>query len=120
MTTRDGWPPPGEKGPNIMRAVIVILIVAVLAIIAAVATGFVDINQIRGGTVPQVAATENGVTAKGGRAPSFEVETGSVKVGTGDANVTVPKVTLGKENKTVQVPKVEVRPAGKQENKSAQ
>src|SRR2546423_1388711 len=61
----------------------------------------------------------NGVTAKGGRAPSFEVETGSVKVGTGEANVTVPNVTLGKENKTVQVPKIEVRPAADQGNKSA-
>jgi hypothetical protein len=102
-----------------MRAVLLILVIFVLAIIAAFATGFVDINQIRGGTPPQVAATQNGVTAKGGRAPSFEVETGSVKVGTGEANVTVPKVTLGKENKTVQVPKIEVRPAGDQGNKSA-
>ena len=103
-----------------MRAVLLILVIIVVAIIAALATGFININQIRGGTAPQVAATQNGVTAKGGRAPSFEVETGSVKVGTGEANVTVPKVTLGKENKTVQVPKVQVRPAGKQENKSAQ
>jgi len=102
-----------------MRAVLLILVIIVVAIIAALATGFININQIRGGTAPQVAATQNGVTAKGGRAPSFEVETGSVKVGTGDANVTVPKVTLGKENKTVQVPKIEVRPAGDQGNKSA-
>ena len=102
-----------------MRAVLLILVIIVVAIIAALATGFININQIRGGTAPQVATTQNGVTAKGGRAPSFEVETGSVKVGTGDANVTVPKVTLGKENKTVQVPKIEVRPAGDQGNKSA-
>jgi hypothetical protein len=60
------------------------------------------------------------MTAKGGRAPSFEFETGSVKVGTGEANVTMPKVTLGKENKTVQVPKIEVRRAGDQGNQSAQ
>ena len=102
-----------------MRAVILILVIIVVAIIAALATGFININQIRGGNAPEVATTQNGVTAKGGRAPSFEVETGSVKVGTGDANVTVPKVTLGKENKTVQVPKIEVRPAGDQGNKSA-
>jgi len=101
-----------------MRAVIMILIIIVLAIIAAVATGFININQIRGGTAPQVATTQNGVTAKGGRAPSFEVETGSVKVGTGDANVTVPKVTLGKEDKQVRVPTLEIRPADQQGNKS--
>jgi hypothetical protein len=102
-----------------MRAVLLILVIIVLAVIAAFATGFVNINQIRGGTAPQVATTPNGVTAKGGGAPSFEVETGSVKVGTGEANVTVPKVTVGKENKTVQVPKIELRPAGEQGNKSA-
>jgi hypothetical protein len=102
-----------------MRAVLLILVIIVLAVIAAFATGFININQIRGGTAPQVAATRNGVTAKGGRAPSFEVETGSVKVGTGETNVAVPKVTLGKENKTVQVPKIELRPAGEQDNKSA-
>jgi hypothetical protein len=102
-----------------MRAVLLILVIIVVAIIAALATGFININQIRGGTAPQLAATQNGVTAKGGRAPSFEVETGSVKVGTGEANVTVPNVTLGKENKTVQVPKIELRPAGDQANKNA-
>jgi hypothetical protein len=102
-----------------MRAVLLILVIIVLAVIAALATGFVNINRIRGGTAPEVSATQNGVTAKGGRAPSFEVETGSVKVGTGEANVAVPKVTLGKENKTVQVPKIELRPAGEQDNKSA-
>jgi hypothetical protein len=102
-----------------MRAVLLILVIIVLAVIAAFATGFININQIRGGTAPQVSATQNGMTAKGGRAPAFEVETGSVKVGTGAANVSVPKVTLGKENKTVQVPKIELRPAGEQSNKSA-
>jgi uncharacterized protein involved in outer membrane biogenesis len=49
-----------------MRALIFVLIVAVLAIIAAVATGFVNINQIRGAKAPQLSATANGVTAKGG------------------------------------------------------
>ena len=31
-----------------MRAVILVLVVLILAVIAAIATGFVDINQIRG------------------------------------------------------------------------
>jgi hypothetical protein len=108
-----------EGSGDSMRAVLLILVVITLAVIAAFATGFVDINQIRGGRAPEVAATQNGMSAEGGRAPSFEVETGSVKVGTGEANVTVPKVTVGKENKTVQVPKIELRPAGDQGNKSA-
>jgi hypothetical protein len=110
---------PGRKAVEIaMRAVLTVLILAIVAVIAAVASGFVDINQIRGGQAPEVAATNNGVTAKGGRAPAFDVETGSVKVGTGEANVTMPKVTLGKEDKQVRVPTLEIRPADQQGNKS--
>jgi hypothetical protein len=77
-----------------MRAVLIVLIIAVIAVIAAVATGFVNINQIRGAKAPEVAATRNGVTAKGGQAPAFDVETGSVKVGTKQANVTVPTLVV--------------------------
>ena len=102
-----------------MRAVLLILIIIVLAVIAGVATGFVDINQTRGAKAPEVAVARNGVTAKGGQAPAFEVETGSVKVGTGEANVAVPKITLEKGSKSVQLPKVEVRPPDQQANQSA-
>lgn len=77
-----------------MRAVILILIIAVLAVIAAVATGLVDINQIRGAQAPQVSTTSNGVTAKGGQTPAFDVETGSVKVGTKEATVKVPNLQV--------------------------
>ncbi|MEP7131362.1 MAG: hypothetical protein ABI770_09560 [Sphingomicrobium sp.] len=102
-----------------MRALILVLIVAVLAIIAAVATGFVNINQIRGAKAPQLSATANGVTAKGGQTPAFDVETGSVKVGTGDSNVAVPKLTLEKGQKTVQLPRIEVRAPDRQGNEAA-
>jgi hypothetical protein len=77
-----------------MRAVILILVVAVILLIIALATGFVDINQIRGAKAPQISATRNGVTAKGGQAPAFDVETGSVKVGTTNTTVTVPKLEV--------------------------
>ena len=77
-----------------MRAVLLILIIAVVAVIVAIASGFVDINQIRGARAPQVAATQNGVTAKGGQAPAFEVETGSVKVGSKDATIRVPELQV--------------------------
>jgi hypothetical protein len=73
-----------------MRAVILILVIVIVAIIAAIATGFLDISQIRGGKSPQVATTGNGVVAKGGQAPAFDVETGTVKVGTKEATVKVP------------------------------
>jgi hypothetical protein len=79
-----------------MRVVISILIIAVIVVIIALATGFLDINQIRGAKVPQVAATSNGVVAKGGQAPAFDVQTGSVKVGTTQTTVTVPKLQVQK------------------------
>jgi hypothetical protein len=77
-----------------MRAILLVLILAVVAIIALVATGLVDIRQIRGAKAPDVSATSNGVTAKGGQAPAFDIETGSVSVGTRDAKVKVPAVTV--------------------------
>ena len=79
-----------------MRALIFILIIAVLAILVAIATGFLNINQIRGARAPEVSATRNGVTAKGGQAPAFDVETGSVKVGTKETKVKVPALIVEK------------------------
>ena len=81
-----------------MRAIILILILAVVALIVAIQTGFLDIRQTRGAEAPDVAASANGVTAAGGQAPAFDIETGTVAVGTKPENV------------TVQVPTVSVRP----------
>ena len=77
-----------------MRAVLLIIIIAIVAVIAAIASGFVDINQVRGAKAPEVATTGNGIVAKGGETPAFDVETGSVKVGTQDATVKVPQVRI--------------------------
>lgn len=79
-----------------MRVLVFILIVAILVVIAGIATGFLNISQIRTGKVPQVSATRNGVTAKGGQPPAFDVETGSVKVGTKAATVKVPTLVVQK------------------------
>ena len=77
-----------------MRALILILVLAVIVLIVAVASGFVDINQIRGAQAPDISTTANGVTAKGGQAPAFDVETGSVKVGTTNTTVKVPTLQV--------------------------
>lgn len=79
-----------------MRAILFILIVVVLVLLAGVATGFLDINQIRGARAPQLSTTGNGVTAKGGQTPAFDVETGSVKVGTKQTTVKVPALVVEK------------------------
>lgn len=88
-----------------MRAIILILVLVVVALIAAVWSGFLDIDQTRSARVPDVSANAEGVTAAGGQAPAFDIETGEVAVGTRPQNV------------TVRVPTVEVR--SPQENRAA-
>ena len=78
-----------------MRVVLFILIAAVVALILAVATGLLRIDQAQPARVPDIDA--NG--ASGGQLPTFDIETGSVSVDARQRNVTVP------------VPRLEVRPA---------
>lgn len=73
-----------------MRAILFILIIAVIVVLVAIGTRFLNISQTRPAQAPQIAATHNGIVAKGGQAPAFDVETGSVKVGTKEATVKVP------------------------------
>ena len=85
-----------------MRAVLFVLIIIVVAIIVAIAAGLIDINQVRGGKAPLVSATGNGVSAKGGHAPAFDVETGSVKLGSKETTVKVPTLVVqmpGEQNR---------------------
>ena len=77
---------------RILRAVLFILIIAVLVVLAGVATGFINIDQIRGAKAPEISATHNGIQAKGGQAPAFDVQTGSVEIGTRNATVKLPEV----------------------------
>ena len=97
-----------------MRAVLLILILAVVAVIVAVATGFIDISQTREAKAPHFSATSNGVTASGGQSPAFQVETGSVQLGTGATNVTTPTVRIEGKQTEVQTPKVTVNRPGAQ------
>jgi hypothetical protein len=77
-----------------MRTVILVLIVAVVALIIAIQTGFLDIRQTRSAEAPNISANEAGVTATGGQAPAFDVETGKVAIGSKDQNVTVQVPTV--------------------------
>lgn len=80
-----------------MRAVLLILILVVVAALVAIGTGFLNISQTRSAEVPAVTTTREGVAAKGGQTPAFEVQTGQVAVGSRDA--------------TIKLPAIEVRPA---------
>lgn len=77
-----------------MRAILFILILAVVALLIAVGTGFLDISQTRQAQPPDVSVDRSGVAASGGQAPTFDVETGSVAVGTTRTNVVVPTVKV--------------------------
>jgi hypothetical protein len=77
-----------------MRGVILILILLVVAAIAAVSTGFINIDQTRPAALPDVDATSNGVVAKGGQTPAFDVQTGKVQIGTGERTVKVPEIRI--------------------------
>ena len=77
-----------------MRAILFILILAVVVLLIAIGTGFLDISQTRPAHAPDVSVNGGGVATSGGQAPSFDVETGSVAVGTTRANVVIPTVKV--------------------------
>jgi hypothetical protein len=86
-----------------MRAILFVLILAVAALIVALATGYLDVDQTQPARAPDIDADRGGVTARGGQPPTFDIETGSVSVGASQRNVTLP------------VPTVEVTPPNEQE-----
>ncbi len=92
-----------------MRAILTILIVAVIALIGAIALGLVDFTQTRGATAPTLETDNGAIRARAGQTPAFEVQTGTVAVGTRSATVPVPRVEVSRDKAQVQVPSVEVR-----------
>jgi hypothetical protein len=96
-----------------MRAVLLILIIVVVAAILAFASGFLHLNQTQSAQVPGVTLANGSVTTRGGQAPSFEVESGSVAVGTQRREVTLPKVALP-------LPSISVNRPGKDAQNAAQ
>ena len=92
-----------------MRAILLILMLVVVALIAAFATGYIDISQTRGARAPKLEASDGSIRAQGGQSPAFEVQTGSVEMGTREANVAVPKIEVKRDKAKVNVPSVEIR-----------
>lgn len=94
-----------------MRAIFLLLIVAVVGLIAAIQLGLIDIRQTREAAPPSVTADNGVIRAEAGQAPAFDVETGTVGVGTREANIAVPQVEVTRSQATVEVPTVEVKKA---------
>ena len=102
-----------------MRAILLILILGVVVLLILFATGLVDITQTRGTRAPQLEAENGAIRAQGGQTPAFEVQTGSVEVGTRDANVAVPKIEVKPGQAQVKVPSVEIRRGEEPEGNAA-
>jgi hypothetical protein len=101
-----------------MRAILLILILAVVALIAAFATGYLDVSQTREASVPRIETSDGAIRAQGGQPPAFQVERGSVELGTREANVAVPKIEVKRDKAKVEVPAVEIRPAEESKKKA--
>lgn len=86
------------------RVGLIVAVIAILAIIAAFAFGLIDISQTKTGKLPEVSV-------QGGQAPSFDVSTAKVDVGSKSKEVDVPKVEVGTTKTTVDVPTVDVQKA---------
>ena len=94
-----------------MRTILLILILAVVALIAAVGTGLINIRQTQSAQLPTVAASNGKVSATGGDAPAFDVQTGSIGVGSKQVQVPAPAITVQRQQKNVTVPAIQVNPA---------
>ena len=84
------------------RFILTILVLVVLAMIVAVATGFVDLTSSG-----QLRAPKVNVTAQGGEVPKLDVDTKEVVVGTTEKTVGVPKI--GIEQSKINVPTIGVQ-----------
>ena len=102
-----------------MRAVLLVLILGIVALIALFASGLINVSQTREARAPQVEAVDGSIRAQAGQSPAFEVQTGSVEVGTREANVAMPKVEVKRDQAQMKVPSVEVRQAKEDQGNAA-
>lgn len=92
-----------------MRALLVLVGLAALALFAAVSLGFVNISQTKTAQMPSIKL-------EGGQAPAFDANVATIELGTENKTIEVPTVTT--ENKTIAVPTVHMnKPANATETK---
>ena len=103
-----------------MRAFFFILILAVVALIVGVSTGLINISQTREAKAPGVTAQGGKIEAHGGQTPAFDVQTGTIGVGSKTVDAPLPTLKVERGNKQVTVPALEVRrPGDVQANQAA-
>ena len=77
-----------------MRVVLFVLILAVVALLIAFGSGFMSLTPTRTAEAPRISVDRSGVEATGGQTPAFDIETGTVAVGTTTRNMKVPRVNV--------------------------
>jgi hypothetical protein len=95
-----------------MRAVFLVLIVAILGLIVAVMSGLVHLPQTREAVAPGIESSNGKIVVREGQTPAFKVETGTVGVTTNKSGITIPKIEIQPSNTRIGVPTIEVRRPG--------
>lgn len=75
-------------------------------VVAVVAFYMIDVDQTQEAKLPDV-----NVDVEGGQLPSYDVQTGSVDVGTEKKTIKVPEVDVNMVEKEITVPSIDVDPA---------
>lgn len=89
-----------------MRALLALVGVIAIAIVAAMSFGLINVTQTREAKMPDMALV-------GGQAPAFKADVANVSVGTENKTVEVP--TIAVKQATIAVPTVKVeKPEGNQ------
>jgi len=83
-----------------------VLGVAAVAVIAYGAFYFVDVEQTQEARMPTVD-----IEVEGGQAPEFDVDTGSIDVGTTTETIEVPDIEVTTSEREITLPTLEVEPA---------
>ncbi|MBX9731862.1 MAG: hypothetical protein K2X59_11085 [Sphingomonas sp.] len=90
-----------------MRAILILVGLAALAVVGAWSLGFINIDQNKVAQAPQLKL-------EGGQAPEFTVNMAKIEIGTENKTIEVP--TVGTTKKTIAVPTMSVeKPANGQD-----
>jgi len=76
-----------------MRAFLVLVAIAIIALIAAVSLGFVSLDQTQTAQLPSIKV-------EGGKAPEFKADVAEVRMGSENKTVEIPTLTVDKPGNT--------------------
>jgi hypothetical protein len=107
--TADGRVVEVQRSSNMGWLIALVVIVGI--VVLAFALGFINIDQTKSAKLPNV-----NVQTSGGQAPSFDVNTAEINVGSKKATIDVP--TVGTKEETIDVPTVGMKPAGNPDAKN--